>query len=144
LRKPEILLVEDDPNDEALTRMALEDNHIHGRLVVVRDGAEALDYLFARGAYADRDSAALPQVVILDLKLPKVTGIQVLQELRGNEKTALLPVVIFTSSNEDRDLIESYRHNANAFVRKPIEFKEFSEAVRKLGLFWLVLNIPAP
>jgi two-component system response regulator len=135
-----ILLVEDDPDDELLTRRALEKNHILNELVVARDGAEALDYLFARGAYADR---ALPQVVLLDLRLPKLDGLEVLRRMRADERTRLLPVVILTSSDEERDIVASYRLGANSYIRKPVDFEQFSEAIRQLGLYWLVLNVTA-
>jgi CheY-like chemotaxis protein len=144
MKMPLILLVEDDPNDEELTRLALQENRVSNELKVVRDGAEALEYIFGTGRYAGRDASALPHVVLLDLKLPKVSGLQVLQRLRSDERTRLLPIVVFTSSNEDRDLIESYQLGANAYVRKPIAFAEFSEAVRQLGLFWIVLNLAPP
>ena len=139
-----ILLVEDNPDDEALTLRALTQNKIVNEVVVARDGAEALDYLFATGAYTGRDLTAMPQVILLDLKLPKIDGLEVLQLLRADPRTRLLPVVILTSSREDHDLVESYRHCANSYILKPVDFAQFIEAVRQLGLYWLVLNEPAP
>ncbi|TLY16320.1 MAG: response regulator [Nitrospirae bacterium] len=139
-----ILLVEDNPDDEALTLRALKQNKIQNEVVVARDGAEALDYLFARGAYAGRDLRVMPQLILLDLKLPKVDGLEVLQRLRADPRTAHLPVVVLTSSREGRDVIESYRHGANSYIPKPVDFARFTEAVRQLGLYWLVLNEPAP
>jgi len=139
-----ILLVEDNPDDEALTLRALTQNKIVNEVVVARDGAEALDYLFATGAYAGRDLTAMPQLILLDLKLPKIDGLEVLQLLRADPRTRLLPVVILTSSREDRDVVESYRHCANSYICKPVDFAQFIEAVRQLGLYWLVLNEPAP
>jgi two-component system response regulator len=139
-----ILLVEDNPDDEALTIRALKKNNIANDVVVARDGAEALDYLLGTGAYAGRDLDQLPQVVLLDLKLPKVDGIEVLQRIRAEDRTRLVPVVVLTSSKEDRDLVQSYGEGANSYVRKPVDFSEFLEAVRQLGLYWLVLNEPPP
>lgn len=139
-----ILLIEDNPDDEALTLRALEKNNIKNDVVVVRDGAEALDYLFGTGSYAGRDLTVMPQVTLLDLKLPKVDGLEVLRQLRANELTRLLPVVILTSSNEEQDLVNGYGLGANSYVRKPIDFGEFIDAVRQLGLYWLILNEPAP
>ena len=139
-----ILLVEDNPDDVDLNLRALKKNKILNRVIVARDGAEALDYLFGTGAYAGRDLSEMPQVVLLDLKLPKIDGLEVLQRLRADDRTKLLPVVIMTSSNEDRDLIESYRLGANSYVRKPVDFTEFAEAVRQLGLYWLLLNESPP
>lgn len=137
-----ILLVEDNSNDEMLTLHALKSNHIANRVVVVRDGAEALDYLFAAGAYSGRDLKDLPTVMLLDLKLPKMDGIEVLKRLRASEPTKLLPVVILTSSREEQDIMQSYQLGANSFVRKPVNFEQFTEAVRQLGLYWLLLNEP--
>jgi DNA-binding response OmpR family regulator len=139
-----ILLVEDNPDDEALTLRALRQNNIANEVVVVRDGVEALDYLFIRGAYADRDPHDGPEVVLLDLKLPRVNGLEVLQQLRENESTKLMPVVILTSSSEERDIVSSYNLGANSYIRKPVDFNQFMEAVRQLGLYWLVLNQPPP
>jgi two-component system, response regulator len=141
-----ILLVEDNPDDEALTLRAFRKNNITNEVVVARDGAEALDFLFASGTYANRDAAVLPQIVILDLKLPKIDGLEVLRRLRAGPQTKLLPVVILTSSNEERDRLEGYGLGANSYVRKPVDFAEFVDAVRQLGLYWLLLNErpPAP
>jgi two-component system response regulator len=139
-----ILLVEDNPDDEALTLRAFKKNNILNQIVVCRDGAEAVDFLFAQGQYADRADEPLPQLVLLDLKLPKLDGTEVLRRIRANERTRLLPVVVLTSSKEDRDIIDSYQLGANSYVRKPVDFTEFLSAVRSLGLFWLVLNVPPP
>jgi two-component system response regulator len=139
-----ILLVEDNPRDEALTLRALRKNNIVNEVLVARDGVEALDYLFGTGAYAGRDIERMPQVVLLDLKLPKVDGLQVLQQVRADERTRRLPIVIFTSSSEEEDMIRSYDLGANSYVRKPVDFEQFLEATRQLGLYWLVLNEAAP
>ena len=139
-----ILLVEDNGDDEALTRRSFKKNNILNEVVVAHDGVEALDYLFGAGAYAGRDLTNLPQVVLLDLKLPKVDGLEVLRRIRGDERTRLLPVVILTSSNEEQDLINSYALGANSYVRKPVDFDQFNEAVKVLGLYWLVLNEAPP
>jgi len=139
-----ILIVEDNPDDEILTIRALKKNNIGNRLVVVRDGAEALDFLFCAGAYSDRDPQDLPQTILLDLKLPKVDGLEVLKRIRANPRTGLLPVVILTSSKEEQDLLQSYRNGANSYVRKPVDFNEFLEAARQLGLYWLILNEAPP
>jgi two-component system, response regulator len=135
-----ILLVEDNANDEALTQRALKKANIMNKVVVARDGALALDYLFTKGAFAERDPAEVPQVVLLDLNLPKVGGLDVLRAIRADPRTKLLPVVVLTSSKQDRDLIEGYSLGANSYVVKPVDFSKFSEAVRQLGLYWLVLN----
>ena len=139
-----ILLVEDNASDEALTLRALKKNNIQNEVVVVRDGAAALDWLFARGAHADRAGAPLPQLVLLDLKLPKISGLEVLRAIRADERTKLLPVVILTSSKQDQDLIEGYGSGANSYVIKPVDFVQFSEAVRNLGLYWLIINERPP
>ena len=139
-----ILLVEDNPDDEELTVRALKKNHIANDIVVARDGAEALDFLFAKGRHAGRDLARQPEVVLLDLKLPKVDGLEVLRTLRGDPRTKRLPVVVLTSSAEHKDRLASYDLYANSYVRKPVDFLEFNEAVRQLGLYWLVLNVPPP
>ena len=137
-----VLLVEDNPKDEALTLRALTRHHVKNKVVVARDGVEALDYLFARGAHANR--AALPELVLLDMKLPKMDGSDVLRALRADERTKFLPVVILTSSNEERDRLEGYASGANSYVRKPVDFIAFAEAVRQLGVYWLILNEPPP
>jgi len=139
-----ILLVEDNPDDEALTIRALQKNNIRNKVAIVRDGAEALDFLFCSGAYAGRDPNDVPQVVLLDLKLPKVDGLEVLRRIRANERTSLLPVVVLTSSKEEQDLLESYKNGANSYVRKPVNFDQFVEATRQLGLYWLILNEAPP
>jgi len=138
-----ILLVEDNPDDEALTLRAFAKNNMGNRIVVVRDGAEALDWLMKRGAYADRRDPD-PQVVLLDLKLPKVDGLEVLRQLRADPKTKLLPVVILTSSKEESDLLRGYELRANSYIRKPVDFARFVESVREIGMYWLVLNEPPP
>lgn len=140
---PVILLVEDSAADEELTLRALRKANIVNHVVVARDGAEALDYLFMRGAHADR-APGLPQVVLLDLNLPKLGGLDVLRAIRADERTALLPVVILTSSDEEADLLHSYAHGANSYIVKPVDFPRFSEAVQQLGLYWLVLNHAPP
>lgn len=139
-----ILLVEDNPDDEALTLRAFRKNNIRNEVVVARDGAEALDYLFARGRYASRNAADLPQVVLLDLKLPKVDGIEVLRQVRDDPRTRMLPIVVLTSSREDRDLSECYRLGCNSYVRKPVDFDQFINAARQLELYWLLLNESPP
>jgi two-component system response regulator len=139
-----ILLVEDNPDDEALTLRALNKNRVANNIVVVRDGVEALDYLFASGSYAGRDPFELPQVILLDLKLPKVDGLEVLRRIRSDPRTHMLPVVILTSSREEQDLIQAYSNGANSYVRKPVDFNQFVEAIGQLGLYWLVLNEAPP
>lgn len=136
-----ILLVEDNPDDEALTLRALKKNNIFNEVVVARDGVEALDYMFGTGQYQGRDVTRTPQVILLDLKLPKLDGLEVLRRLRADERTRLQPVVILTTSNEDRDITSSYQLGANSYIRKPVDFDQFMEAVRQLGLYWLVLNV---
>jgi two-component system, response regulator len=140
----EILLVEDNADDVDLTLRALRKNKIANDVIVVRDGVEALDYLFAAGQYAGRDPAALPQVVLLDLKLPRLDGLQVLERVRANPNTRLLPIVILTSSTEQRDLLTGYTLGANSYIRKPVDFEQFVDAVHQLGLYWLVLNQRPP
>ncbi|MEO5886569.1 MAG: response regulator [Anaerolineales bacterium] len=139
-----ILIVEDNPDDEALTIRALKKNNIGHRLVVARDGAEALDYLFCTGIYSERDPRDLPQAILLDLKLPKIDGLEVLKRIRAEPRTSVLPVVILTSSKEELDILQSYRNGANSYVRKPVDFDEFLEAARQIGLYWLVLNEVPP
>jgi len=139
-----ILLVEDNPDDEALTLRALKRNNIGNKVHVAHDGAEALDFLFCTGEYADRNPREMPQLILLDLKLPKVDGLEVLRRIRADERTQLLAVVILTSSTEEQDLIEGYKTGANSYVRKPVDFTQFVEAVRQLGLYWLVLNEVPP
>jgi len=139
-----IVLVEDNANDEELTLRAFRKSNIANRIVVVRDGAEALDYFFARGLHANRLMSEVPQLVLLDLKLPKVDGLDVLRELRADDRTRLIPIVVLTSSAEEQDLLRSYGLGANSYVRKPVDFTQFVEAVRQLGLYWLVINHAAP
>jgi CheY-like chemotaxis protein len=139
-----ILLVEDNQDDEVLTLRALRKSNIRNPIVVVRDGAEALDYLFAQGAHAGRDPKIQPQVILLDLHLPKLDGLAVLQRIRADERTRTLPVVMLTSSNEERDLTGSYQLGVNSYVRKPVDVSAFFDAIRQLGMYWLVLNEPSP
>jgi CheY-like chemotaxis protein len=139
-----ILLVEDNPDDEALTIRALKKNNIANGVAIARDGAEALEYLIGTGAPAGKDINALPALVLLDLKLPKVDGLEVLRRLRADDRTRRLPVVVLTSSKEEQDLTTSYNYGANSYIRKPVDFAQFTEAVRQLGLYWLVLNETAP
>ncbi len=139
-----ILLVEDNADDEALTLRALKKNGVANKVDVVRDGAEALDFLFCRGAYADRDPLDLPQVTLLDLKLPKVDGLEVLRQMRADPRTKMAPVVILTSSREEQDLIAAYTNGANSYVRKPVDFNQFVDAIKQLGLYWLILNEAPP
>jgi two-component system, response regulator len=137
-----ILLVEDNASDEELTLRALKKSNISNDVVVARDGAAALDYLFARGAWAARDPTELPQVVLLDLNLPRLSGIDVLKAIRADERTRLLPVVVLTSSKEDVDVLGCYRSGANSYIVKPVDFMQFADSVRQLGMYWLVLNQP--
>jgi two-component system, response regulator len=139
-----ILLVEDNSRDEALTRRALKKSNIVNEVVVAHDGVEALDYLFGTGTHTGRDMTVMPQLILLDLKLPKLNGLQVLQRIRADERTRRLPVVVFTSSSEEEDMIKSYDLGANSYVRKPVDFEQFLEATKQLGLYWLVLNEVAP
>ena len=139
-----ILLVEDNPDDEALTLRALKKNNITNKIVVARDGVEALDYLFGTGMYAGCDSGSQPELILLDLKLPKIDGFEVLKRLRADERTKLLPVVILTSSKEQQDVVNGYGLGANSYVRKPVDFQSFVDAVLQLGLYWLVLNERPP
>ncbi|MFH1647421.1 MAG: response regulator [Chloroflexota bacterium] len=134
-----ILLVEDNPDDVELTMRAFRKNNIANQVIVARDGVEALDYLFSQGAYADRDSKP-PRIILLDLKLPRLDGLQVLERLRADERTRLTPVIILTSSKEEHDLISGYKNGANSYVRKPVDFNQFLEAVKHIGLYWLLIN----
>ena len=135
-----ILLVEDNPDDVQLTLRALKKSKIMNEVVIAADGVEALDYLYGTGKYAGRNTALLPQLVLLDLKMPRKDGLEVLQHIRADERTKLMPVVVLTTSSEDRDRVESYKLGANSYVRKPVDFIQFAEAVQQLGLYWLVLN----
>ncbi len=139
-----ILLVEDNPDDEALTLRAFRKNNIKNEIVVAHDGVEALDFLFGTGSYAGRDASVRPQLVLLDIKLPKIDGLEVLRRLRADDRTKFIPVVILTSSKEEQDLIRGYSLGANSYVRKPVDFTQFMDAVRQLGMYWLVLNEPVP
>jgi two-component system response regulator len=139
-----ILLVEDNPDDVELTLRALKKNHIANEVVVARDGEEALEYLTATGKYEGRSLVDVPQVILLDLKLPKISGLEVLRVLRADPRMRLLPVVILTSSSEELDIVASYQLGANSYIRKPVDFNQFMEAVRQLGLYWLVLNQTPP
>ncbi len=139
-----ILLVEDNPDDEALTLRALKKNKIGNQIVVARDGLEALDFLLGTGAHEGRNLSLMPTLTLLDLKLPRMDGLELLRRLRANERTKLLPVVILTSSREEQDLVAGYGLGANSYIRKPVEFNEFLEAVRQLGVYWLMLNEPPP
>lgn len=139
-----ILLVEDNPDDRELTLLAFKEARILNEVVICNDGEEALEFLFATGAYSGRDVRVMPQVILLDLKLPKVDGLEVLKRLRADPRTRLLPVVVLTTSREQKDVVESYRLGANSYVRKPVDFSQFVEASRQLGLYWLVLNEAPP
>lgn len=141
MQQKTILLIEDNPDDEALTLRALKRNNILNEVVVARDGVEALDYLFGVGLHTGRDTSQLPEVVLLDLKLPKIDGLDVLRRIRSEPLTHRLPVVILTSSNEERDIISGYDLGANSYIRKPVDFNQFMDAVRQLGIYWLVLNV---
>ncbi len=139
-----ILLVEDNPDDEALAIRALKRHHISNDIVVARDGVEALDYLFGRGIHAARDISIKPTVVLLDLKLPRVDGLEVLRQLRADDRTRLLPVVVLTTSSEEQDMLSSYSLGCNSYIRKPVDFVQFSEAIRQLGMYWLLINEAPP
>ena len=144
MSKKTILLVEDNSNDEFLTLRALKKYNVANDVIVARDGAEALDYVFGTGSYAGRNVAEMPVVMLLDLKLPKIDGLEVLRRVRADERTRLLPVVVLTSSNEDQDVIRSYKLGTNSYVQKPVDFSAFVDAVGQLGLYWLMLNEPVP
>ena len=135
-----ILLVEDNPDDEALTLRALKKHNFAHTVDVVRDGAEALDYIFGKGDYADRDKSTMPQLILLDIKLPKVDGLEVLKEIRSNEKYHHIPIVMLTTSTEESDVVRSYKNGANSFIKKPVDFSEFLDVVNKLGIYWLAIN----
>ncbi len=137
-----ILLVEDNPDDEALTLRAFNKNRISNPVVIARDGVEALDYLFGKGHHAGRDLSVMPAVILLDLKLPRIDGLEVLRRIRAHERTSLLPVVILTTSKEQQDIYEGYSLGANSYIRKPVDFEKFIQAVSQLGIYWLVLNEP--
>jgi len=139
-----ILLVEDNPDDEALTMRALKASKLANEIVITRDGNEALEFLFGTGKYEGRDASITPAVVLLDLKLPKVSGLEVLERLRADPRTKITPVVVLTSSSEDEDMLSSYRLGANSYVRKPVVFGKFADAVSQLGLYWMLLNQPPP
>jgi two-component system response regulator len=138
----EILLVEDNPNDVELTLLALNDNNLTNPVHIVRDGAEALEFIFATGAYAGRNVNNHPKVILLDLKLPKVDGLEVLRQIKADSRTRTIPVVVLTSSREERDIVESYALGVNSYITKPVDFEQFTQAVRTLGLYWLLLNQP--
>ena len=139
-----ILLVEDNPSDIGLTQRALAKSHIANEMVVVEDGQEALDYLFGGGQFTDRDVNELPALILLDLKLPRVTGLEVLRQIRADERTSRVPVVILTTSQEEPDIAQGYDLHANSYVRKPVDFTKFVEAIQHMGLYWLVMNEPPP
>ena len=139
-----ILLVEDNPDDEELTLLAFKESNVLNEVVVARDGAEALDYLFGTGKYAGRDASRPPQLILLDLKLPKLGGLEVLEHMRADPRTSLIPVVILTSSSEEEDILASYRLGANSYVRKPVDFHHFADSVKQLGMYWLLLNETPP
>lgn len=139
-----ILLVEDNPRDEALTRRALTKSNILNEIISVNDGVKALEYLFGTGEYAGNERPPAPQLVLLDLKLPKINGLEVLEKIRADETTKRLPVVVFTSSSEEEDMIRSYDLGANSYIRKPVDFVQFQEATRQLGIYWLILNQASP
>jgi len=143
-RAIEILLVEDNPQDIELTLRTLKKKNIANRIQIVKDGAEALEYIFATGAYADRDIMERPKLILLDLKLPKVNGLEVLQKIKTDERTKVIPVVVLTSSKEEQDIIESYRLGVNSYITKPVDFEKFSQVIENTGLYWLLINEPPP
>jgi len=144
MEKKIILLVEDSPDDEYLTIQALQDNNISNKIIVVHDGYEAMEYLFCSGKYVERDIYDLPEIILLDINLPKKNGLEVLKKIRENEITELLPVIILTSSKEEQDMYLGYKLGANSYVRKPVDFEQFSNAIKQLGLYWLVINEAPP
>ena len=144
MEKRNILLVEDNPDDVELTIRAFKKNNLLNEIVVAGDGVEALDYLYARGKYSGRDTSNMPAVVLLDLKLPKMNGLEVLKHMRGDELTKLIPVVILTSSKEEQDMINGYKLGANSYIRKPVDFTRFIDAIQQLGVYWLLVNEPPP
>ncbi len=144
MNRKTLLLVEDNQDDEALTIRALKKSNVLNEIIVAHDGEEAVDYLLGKGPYKDRDTSIMPELIILDLKLPKIDGLEVLRQIRSNEKTKLLPVVILTSSNEEKDLIESYSLGANSYIQKPVDFEQFIKAAEQLKLYWLLFNEPPP
>jgi two-component system response regulator len=143
-QKKTILLVEDNPDDVELTLLGLKKNNVVNNIVVAQDGAEALDYLFCTGKYAERDAGLMPVLILLDLKLPKMDGIEVLKRLRNDDRTKIIPVVVLTTSDEEKDLVQCYNGGANSYIRKPVDFVRFSEAVQQLKLYWLLLNETPP
>jgi two-component system, response regulator len=144
MKAKKILLVEDSVDDQELIRMVMEDGHIANEIIALSDGVQALDYLFGRRAYAGRDLSDTPLVILLDIKLPKLNGLEVLQQLRSDPRTSLIPVVMLTSSNEEQDILTSYQNGVNSYVRKPVDFDQFTEAVKQLKLYWVILNEPPP
>ncbi len=144
MKAKKILLVEDSPDDQELMHMALEEEHLSNEIISLTDGAQALDYLFGRGIFAGRDVTDTPLVILLDIKLPKVTGLEVLQQLRADPRTELIPVVILTSSNEERDLRIGYQNRVNSYIRKPVEFLQFTKAIKQIKQYWVKLNEPPP
>lgn len=143
-QKSLLMLVEDNPDDEELTLLAFEQNNIPSELVVAHDGVEALDYLFGTGIYANRDLSVMPALILLDLQLPRINGLEVLQRLRADNRTKLIPVVVLTTSNEQQDLISSYSLGCNSYIRKPVDYDQFVRVVQQLGMYWLLLNEPPP
>jgi two-component system response regulator len=140
MKRKVILLIEDNPDDEMLTIRAMKKNNILNKVVVLRDGEEALDYIFGKGKYKGREIIEAPQVILLDLNLPKINGLEILRRIRADERTRLFPVVVLTSSKSEKDMVESYKLGANSYISKPVDFDQFVESVKQLGLYWLVLN----